>query len=236
MLIAAAAWLAIALQEPPSPGGGELPAKDFSARRAMLDVRAIAERPHPIGSADHARVREHIVGRLRALGLEPQLQETTAVFAKDGVAGRVTNILARLKGTANTRAVMLSAHYDSVAAGPGAADDAAAVASLLETLRALRSRPALRNDVIILITDGEEAGLLGAAAFMAEHPWSKDVGLVLNFDARGNRGPVLMFETTRGNSQLIGLMHERVRDPRSSSLSQAVYQYLPNDTDLTVFK
>ncbi|HZF14753.1 MAG TPA: M28 family peptidase [Steroidobacteraceae bacterium] len=236
MLIAAAAWLAIALQEPPSPGGGELPAKDFSARRAMLDVRAIAERPHPIGSADHARVREHIVGRLRALGLEPQLQETTAVFARDGVAGRVTNILARLKGTASTQAVLLCAHYDSVPSGPGAGDDASGVAVLLETVRALRARPALRNDVIVLVTDGEEVGLLGAAAFTAEHPWARDVGLALNFEARGNRGPALMFETTADNARWIELMRDRVADPRSSSLTQAVYRRMPNDTDLTVFK
>ncbi|MGH8264894.1 MAG: M28 family peptidase [Steroidobacteraceae bacterium] len=236
LLVAAAAWLAIALQEAPRPEAGAMPPGDFSSARAMVDVEAIAERPHPIGSADHARVRDYIVQRMRSLGVEPELQETTAVFAKDGVAGRVTNILARRKGTANTRAVLLSAHYDSVAAGPGAADDASAVASLLETLRALRSRPALRNDVIVLITDGEEAGLLGAAAFTAEHPWAKEVGVVLNFDARGNRGPVLMFETTPGNSQLIALMRDHVRDPRSSSLTQAVYQYLPNDTDLTVFK
>ncbi len=235
-LIAFVAWLAIALQEPPSAGGGETPAKDFSAARAMLDVQAIAERPHPIGSADHARVRYHIVARLRALGLEPQLQETTAVFARDGVAGRVTNILARVKGTANTRAVMLCAHYDSVPSGPGAGDDASGVAVLLETLRALRARPALKNDVIVLITDGEEVGLLGAAAFTAEHPWARDVGVVLNFEARGNRGPAMMFETTAGNARWIDLMRDRVADPRSSSFTQAVYQHMPNDTDLTVFR
>lgn len=236
VLVAAAAWFAIGLQQPPRPDLGNVPPQGFSAARAMRDVEAIAERPHPIGSADHARVRDYIVERLRALGVQPQLQETVAVFAPDRAAGRVTNILARLKGTANTRAVMLCAHYDSVAAGPGAADDASAVATLLETLRALQARPALRNDVIILITDGEEAGLLGAAAFTAEHPWVKDIGVVLNFDARGNRGPVMMFETTPGNSRWIDLMQDRVRDPRSSSLTQAVYQQLPNDTDLTVFK
>lgn len=236
MLVVAAAWLAIAWQEPPRPQAGEVSPKDFSAARALHDVEAIAERPHPIGSADHARVRDYIVERLRSLGIKAELQETTGVFAKDRAAGRVANILGRIKGTANTRAVMLCAHYDSVAAGPGAGDDAAAVASLLETLRALQARPALRNDVIVLITDGEEAGLLGAAAFTAEHPWAKEVGVVLNFDARGNRGPVMMFETTPGNAGWIDVMQDRVRDPRSSSLTQAVYQLLPNDTDLTVFK
>ena len=233
--IAAAAYGAILAQEPP-PSAGASAAQTFSAGRAAPDVAAIAERPHPIGSADHDRVQNYIVERLRSLGVEPELQQTTAVFARDGVAGRVTNILARLKGTANTRAVMLAAHYDSVPSGPGAGDNASGVAVLLETLRALRAGSPLANDVIFLITDGEEVGLLGAAAFTAEHRWAKDVGLVLNFDARGNSGPALMFETTPGNGRLIELLRENVPHPRASSLTYAVYQRMPNDTDLTVFR
>ena len=50
------------------------------------------------------------------------------------------------------------AHYDSVPFGPGAADDGAGVVTLLETARALKAGPPLKNDVIFLFTDGEEAG------------------------------------------------------------------------------
>ena len=84
---------------------------------------------------------------------------------------------------------LLMAHYDSVPNSPGASDDGAAVASLLETLRALRGGPRLKNDVIFLFTDGEEVALLGSKAFVEEHPWARDVGLVLNFEARGYTGP-----------------------------------------------
>jgi hypothetical protein len=234
--VAAVACVGVVLLRPPAAAGPDAPLQEFSAVRAATDVLAIAERPHPVSSADHARVRDYVVSRLRELGVEPELQETTAVFARDGVAGRVTNILARLKGTANSRAILLAAHYDSVPSGPGAGDDTSGIAVVLETLRALRAGPPLANDVIFLITDGEEVGLLGAAAFTAEHPWAKDVGLVLNFDARGDAGPAMMFETTPGNAAMVDLLRESVRAPRASSLTYAVYQHMPNDTDLTVFR
>ena len=233
--IAVCAYLAIAGLRPPTAAGLDAPATDFSAARAALDVAAIAQRPHPISSRDHDRVRDYVVSRFRALGVEPELQKTTGVFARAAVAGHVTNILARLRGTKSTRAVMLAAHYDSVPAGPGAGDDAAGVAVLLETLRALRAGAPLDNDVIFVVTDGEEAGLLGAAGFV-QHPWAKDVGLVLNFDARGNDGPALMFETTPGNGRLIDLLADNAPQAFGSSLTYAVYQHMPNDTDLTIFR
>ncbi len=233
--IVACAYAAIAAMQPPAAAGLDAPAAEFSAARAALDVAEIARRPHPISSLDHDRVRDYIVSRFRALGVEPELQETTGVFARDDVAGRVTNVLARLKGTKSTRAVMLAAHYDSVPSGPGAGDDGSGVAVLLETLHALRAGAALANDVIFVVTDGEEAGLLGAAGF-AQHPWAKDVGLVLNFDARGDDGPALMFETTPGNGRLIELLGDNAPHALGSSLTYAVYQHMPNDTDLTIFR
>ena len=122
-------------------------------------------------------MRDYIAEQLTALGLKPQLQVTTAVGTRYQEAGRVQNILAWLPGThPNGKAVLLVAHYDGVEAGPAAGDDGAGCAALLETLRALRARKQpLAHDVIVLFTDGEEAGLLGAAAFVREHPWAKDV-------------------------------------------------------------
>ena len=106
-------------------------------------------------------------------------------------------MLVRIPGRVLGKALLLAAHYDSTRDGPGAADDGASVAAILETLRALKSQPALQNDLICIFTDGEEAGLLGAEAFVAEHPWAKEIGLVLNFEYRGNRGPFFMFETSQ---------------------------------------
>ncbi|HZI48637.1 MAG TPA: M20/M25/M40 family metallo-hydrolase, partial [Pyrinomonadaceae bacterium] len=152
------------------------------------------------------------------------------------VAGTVENIVAKLDGTNNHHAIMLASHYDSVPNSFGANDDGFGVSVMLETLRALKTRGQLRNDVIFLFSDGEEVGLLGAKAFVDQHPWARNVGLVLNFDARGNSGPVVMFETSANNQDLIYEFAKAVPRPVANSLSSEIYRRLPNSTDLNVFK
>jgi hypothetical protein len=198
----------------------------------MRHVRAIAARPHPVGSSEQQRVVEYIISELRAVGLEPTIQETMAVGTRYAAAGRVRNVLARIPGTAGAPAVLLMAHHDGVPAGPGAGDDASGSAVLLETARALRASQPLRHDVIVLFTDGEEAGLLGAAAFVREHPWASDVAITINVEARGTKGPSLMFETGPGNLDAVRALR-RVGGIRATSLSTEVYRRLPNDTDLS---
>ena len=131
---------------------------------------------------------------------------------------------------------MLVAHYDTVPASPGAADNGSAVVAILETLRALKSSQPLRNDVIALFSDAEEVGTLGARAFVYQHPWAGDVGVVLNFDARGSSGPAIMFETSDENAWLIKEFAEAAPHPAANSLAPAIYALMPNNTDLTVFK
>jgi hypothetical protein len=134
------------------------------------------------------------------------------------------------------KALMLSAHYDSVPSSPGAGDDGAGVAVVLETLRAVKAAPPLERDLIVLFSDGEENGFHGAKLFVNEHPWAKEVGAVLNFDARGNSGPSIMFETSDGNGWLIDQYAQAALHPLATSLSMDIYRIMPNDTDLTVFK
>ena len=205
----------------------------------MSHVRILAQEPHPIGSAENAKVRSYLIEELNAQGINPEVQETRLSSLQNSrsiIAATGRNVIGRLKGQSNTRAVMLCAHYDSVAHGPGASDDGAGVATLLETLRALKSGPPLKNDVIFLFTDGEEAGLLGARAFVEGHPWAKDSGVVLNFEARGTSGPVFMFETSRHNGWLIERFSAAARHPIAGSYMYDLYKQLPNNTDLSVFK
>ena len=215
------------------------PPTEFSSARAREYLKVIASKPHPIGSPAHAEVRDYILSELVKIGLEPQVQKTTAVnthWEPPYRAATVENIVAKLQGTANTRAVLLVAHYDAAQLSLGASDDGAAVASLLEALRALKASTPLKNDVIFLVTDGEEAGLLGATAFVQQHPWAKDVGVVLNFEARGDHGPSIMFQTSDENGWLIDEFAQSVSSPVANSLSTDIYKLLPNDTDFTVFK
>lgn len=220
-----------------NPVAVSAPQDVFSADRALVYLNAFATAPHPIGSAEHDRVRDYLVSQLTALGLTPEVQRATGVTPRYEVAGTVENIVARLKGTSGaTDAVALVAHYDSVPAGPGAGDDGAGVAALLETLRALRAGPPLRNDILFVITDGEEDGLLGASAFVTENPAAKDVRVVVNFEARGNSGESQMFETSAGNGRLVQIFAQAAPYPSGSSLTYEIYKHMPNDTDMTVFK
>ena len=212
------------------------PAAAFSAERAFHHVEAIAQRPHPNNSPEIAAVRDYLLGELQKLGLQPLVQHATVQRGSNRPDTSVENILVRKMGSMNSRAVMLVAHYDTVSRSPGAADDGAAVAALLETLRALNASPPLRNDVIVLITDSEESGGCGARAFVAEHAWFPDVGFVCNFDARGTRGPTIMFETSPGNDWLIAEFAGSASHIIANSLTDFGYRRMPNNTDFTVFK
>lgn len=239
LLIALVTVLVIYGQRQPQALSATAPADVFAAGRAKELLNRIADRSHPVGTAEHGAVRDYLLQQLANLGLDAQVQRTTSInsrLSNPVTAGTVENIIARLPGNENHQAVLLMAHYDSVPTGPGASDDGSSVAAILETVRALRTGPPLKNDLIVLFTDAEEAGLLGSSAFTSQHPFAKDVGVALNFEARGSSGPVLMFETSAGNRWLIDEFAQSASYPAANSLMYAVYKLLPNDTDLSVFK
>jgi hypothetical protein len=215
----------------------------FDTARAMVDISAIARQGHPIGTAENARVRDYLTDRLKGLGLEVRTQsgETLESRARGDRAliagGHVENLIGVLPGKDRSLPPLaVQAHYDSVANSPGAADDATGVGVLLDVARALKAKGQPARDVLFLITDGEEAGLLGARSFYASDPLAKRIGLVLNMEARGGGGRVSMFETSDGNGGLIKAMRGFSPGTTSTSLAVFIYKLMPNDTDLTVVK
>lgn len=249
--LVAAFALAVWACQTPAPLPASAPATAFSAARAMNDVRVIAERPHPVGSADHARVETWLTGRMAALGLSPQVQ--TGPLSPDSVKRlerwdlpsgpeiEARNLVGILPGrNPALPAVLVMAHYDSSARSPGAADDGAGVAAVLEAVRALKVRGPLDRDLIVLMTDGEELALDGARVFFSDHPWRERVGAVVNLEARGGGGRAMMFETGKGNAETIGLF-ARVAPKvtggvTSNALAVFVYELMPNGTDFTISK
>ncbi|WP_344358512.1 M28 family peptidase [Brachybacterium phenoliresistens] len=225
---------------PPPPRSASAPATEFSAARAAEQLPELASRPRPIGTPAGERARDDLVERLRELGVEPEVQTATVQSplrsGYDGsvLAGRVDNIVAVIPGTDPTGRVLLVAHYDSTMNSPGASDNGSSVVSILETVRALQSGPALRNDLVVVLTDGEEPGLLGAQAFVREHPLARDGGIVLNFDAGGSHGPSTMFETSAGSSCLIDA-YTAVPHPFADSATATFYGMTSHNTDFTVF-
>lgn len=217
----------------------DLGLNEFSTDKAFEHVKYIAQEPHGVGFQAHQEVRAYIVDELEKLGLETSIQE--GYTAGDwGNLSKSVNILARIKGSTSGKALMLLSHYDSSPHSSfGASDAGSGIATILEGIRAfLVENPKPKNDIIILITDAEELGLNGADLFVKEHPWRNDVGLVLNFEARGSGGPsYMLIETNRGNSNLIKEFTKANPEyPVANSLAYSIYKMLPNDTDLTVFR
>lgn len=213
---------------------------EFSTERALNQVEIIAQKPHYVGSTNHELVANYLKLELNRIGLETSIQEGFTLNDK-GLLVKSKNILARIKGTDNTKALLLLSHYDSAphSFSKGASDDASGVATILEGVRAfLYSKHPQKNDIIILFSDAEELGLNGAALFVNKHPWAKDVGLVLNFEARGTSGPsYMLMETNKGNEALVReFSNAKPSHPVSNSLMYSIYKMLPNDTDLTVFR
>jgi hypothetical protein len=216
-------------------------ASDFDLGRAIAHLRTIAAESHFIGTAAHDRVRDYILteaGRIPGVRAELQTVEASYRTWHPIAVATVTNVIARLPGSRAGRSVLVVAHYDSTPTGPGAADDGSAVAAMLEVLRLAASGPAPRNELVFLFTDAEEVGSMGAAGFVARlSPEERaQIATVLNFDARGNRGPVVMFETSRDNGWLVEQWAAAAPHPVGSSLISTAYALIPNDTDFSVFR
>ena len=218
----------------------ETPKTEFSTERALIPLKEITKAPHYVGTEENKRVREFLIQSLKDLGLNPETQQGYILNEKYGRMDQPVNIVAKLKGTESGKALLVFSHYDSAGIPSfGASDAGSGVVAILESLRAFNaSGKQPKNDIIILFTDAEEVGLVGAKLFVREHRWAKDVGLSLNFESRGSGGPSSMIvETNQGNKNLIkGFMEANPEYPVTSSLLYSVYKMLPNDTDSTILR
>lgn len=254
--LAFAFGLAIWTTQAPRPRAADAPATAFSAARAMTDIEQIARAPHPVGSPEHARVRAYLKARLTQLGLEvseqagplapASVKRLTRAGGDPAAAGnRAINLIAVLPGQnrhgdRGQPAVMLMAHYDTVVGSPGAADDSAGVAAILEAVRVIKARGPAERDLVVLLTDAEELGLDGARVFFGGHPWRDRIGAVINLEARGGGGRAAMFETGREAGPMVRLFRQAAAradgGTTATSLAAFMYERMPNGTDFTVPK
>ena len=248
--------LAVWTTQAPKPRPADAPAVAFSAARAMIDIEQIARAPHPVGSPEHARVRAYLNDRLTQLGLQVSEQagplSPAAVkrleraggdpAAADNQAINLIGVLPGQKreGDRSPPAVMLMAHYDTVVGSPGAGDDSAGVAAILEAVRAIQARGPAERDLVVLLTDAEELGLDGARVFFGGHPLRDRIGAVVNLEARGGGGRAAMFETGREAGPTVQLFRRAAAKAdggtTATSIAAFMYERMPNGTDFTVPK
>ena len=197
------------------------PSDGISAPRAVAHVEATSSEPHGMGSPANQKVRDYILGELVDVGFrtEEQTFQSPDYYGSPGNTVELTNVMARLKD-AGEPAIVLIAHYDTDPKTPGANDNAANVAIVLEVARILSSSDPMANDVIFLFTDGEEPNPRpGSNTFVDSHPWFDDIEFVINLEASGAAGPSLLAQTSGSETAVIDSVAQ-------SEVRPAVYSFL----------
>jgi len=208
---------------------------DVDNARAHVNMLAGTIGSRPVGSEANVKARNYLIDQLRLYGFDVRVQETDAVRPDVWTTARVANIIA-FKAGARREAIGLVAHYDSVAEGPGAADDGLGTAVSLEAARVLASQPSRNYSLLVLLTDGEEAGMMGAAAAVTDPEIKERLQAYLNMEAIGSAGPTVLFESGPNAYPLLKAWARGAPQPRGGSYAIEIYKRLPNDTDFTILK
>ncbi|MEO6212261.1 MAG: M28 family peptidase [Vicinamibacterales bacterium] len=233
---AAAFLLLLLLCLLPALAGCSRSAGPFSDQnaRAHVEMLAGAIGSRPAGTPQSARAREYVIDQLKLFGYEVRVQETDARRPEYGLTARVSNVIAVLQGE-RREAIGLLSHYDSNPDSPGGSDDAFGVAVSLEAARLIASRPRTWSTLVI-VTDAEEVGLMGAAALMTDREVSDRLQTYINIESTGSAGPAMLFETGPGNNWLVAPWARSAPHPRGGSFALEVYRRLPNDTDFSILR
>ena len=206
-----------------------------SNARAHVSMLAGTIGSRAVGTPANERARQYVVDQLQLYGFEVRVQEADARRPELGRTARVANIIATLQGS-RSEALGLVAHYDSAPEAPGAADDGLGVGVVLEAARVYAARPNRPWTLMVLVTDGEEAGLMGAAALMTDREVTRRLKAYLQVEAAGSGGPALLFETGPANGWIVTPWARRAPHPRGASFAIEIYKRLPNDTDFSIIK
>lgn len=216
------------------PLGTDAAADAFSAARAEAATEGLLDTPRVIGTDDHRTAHDELAAALSELGLTVTTHEAvgTTLLADRAMAGHVRTLFATRPGTDPTGTLVLATHYDTVVNAPGATDAGIGLAVILETVRALGPE-ALRNDLVVLLVDGEEFGMLGASAYVRDHGAElRQPVVVLNHEARGLSGRPLVTRTAGPSAELVRAMPA----PETESLFDAMFAFIPNYTDFSVYR
>lgn len=215
--------------------------RSFSSSRAFQHLSEVLAgiNSHPVDSQQNHLVAQRIIAKLEQMNYSVQVQQVpSCVDSGNGTAhcAMVKNIVVYIEGYQPERTILLSAHYDSVAAAPGASDAGTAVASLLTIAELLSAQSQAKNSVVLLFNDGEEYGLLGARAFVSKHHLENKITDVINIDAIGSSGPSLLIETGKTSKRLLRDFSKASPTPVASSFISDIWSRIPSDTDMTIFK
>ncbi|KAF9184811.1 hypothetical protein BGZ51_003124 [Haplosporangium sp. Z 767] len=149
----------------------------------------------------------------------------------------MTNIIVRLScgPECDENSILLNAHYDTTLGSPGAADDALGVGVLMELIRILSQRPALKkNSIVFLFNGGEETLQDASHSFITNHELKDKVKAVINLEGCGTTGPEILFQA---NSRPMIDAYKKVPYPHGTVLANDMFAtgLILSDTDFRQF-
>ncbi len=223
----------------------------FSAKRVESYIEAISREPHSIHHpVERAVVRDYISNQLEYFGYNVQRFKYDSIIDRFGNYIEIENLYTQkdpINISDSTTYILLIAHIDSRFKHPvrdslvlslGAADDGYGVGVILEIADLVsRDTSNWKNGIKILLTDSEESNLEGiSCAYSNNKELFKNVVLAINIEARGVKGPAILFETSNRNRELIKFYSKSSNSQFGYSMTSAIYNILPNFTDFTVIK
>lgn len=221
---------------PPQAKSIDSPPEVFSAERAYETLKHLLQenKPHPVGSDLNKVIKDRLIKELKKLDIQYEVQKTWACASRYAGCAEVENVIGIIPGKTNAPYLALMAHYDSVPMAPGAGDDGAGVVAILEAARVLKLEAPYNHPIMLLLTDAEENGLIGAEAFFNQHSLAKEVGAVLNIEGSGTAGGSMVFRTSEKNELLIKSLSHDHDHAYGFSLANEIFKRMPNDTDFSV--
>ncbi|GAB1475037.1 hypothetical protein MASR2M69_24780 [Bacteroidota bacterium] len=223
---------------------------NFSALNVIDDIRFISKEPHSVKHPEErSRVRDYLFDRLNSLGMKTEYLRYDSVKDRFGEYNDIANLYAVSEPSNGRKAksyLLLMAHLDSRfsitkrgkrVTSFGAADDGYGLGVILELIRVSNYYKGDWNQGLkVLFTDSEESNLEGIKSTIKYDKRVFDnVGFIINLEARGIKGPAVMFETSPGNSG-ISELYSKGGTLYSYSFTSAIYNILPNYTDFTLIK
>lgn len=223
---------------------------NFTAHRVASDIKIISKAPHSIQHPNERKVvKDYLFYRLQQMGGDTRTFPYDSIKSKLGGYFNIENVYSVFNPdnvTDTTQYILLVAHYDSrfrqivrkdTVYSYGAADDGYGLGVIMESVNvALKYKEQWRQGIKVLFTDSEEHELDGMVNMDKYNPEVLDnVNFVINVEARGVKGPALLFETSDNNSKVIEL-YKLAKQPHTFSLTSVVYKFMPNDTDFSIVK
>lgn len=157
----------------------------------------------------------------------------------NNVYRHVQNIIVKLHGSSSRNdSLMFNCHYDTVPGSPGASDDGANCAIMLEVLKVLSNEPKrLKHSIIFLFNGAEETPLQAAHGFVTQHPWAGQVRTFINLESAGSGGKEVLFQAGPQHPWLIDI-YAKVPHPSAQAAAEEIFQsnLIPSDTDFRIFR